>query len=228
MAIATLRIWIEGPLQSWGTRSRFELRSSEIVPTKSAVIGMIANAAGWSREENLDALAAVRFGVRVIRYGSPTTDFHTVGADGDYRGVALAGGGKGRLIVTRRVYLQDAAFVVGLSSSDPDLLSTIHEVLREPRRPIYLGRKSCPPCGPLVSDDSIAASDLEAALTEDWSPLVARRRKLAPAKEMYVELEEGEMRSLDQPTSSSFSDRQFTERRFARLPIPAQNDVAKT
>ena len=42
--MSVLLIRLKGPLQSWGSRSRFNLRSTEPYPTKSGVIGMIAAA----------------------------------------------------------------------------------------------------------------------------------------------------------------------------------------
>lgn len=225
MSIFTLRVWVEGPLQSWGARSRFENRSTELVPTKSAIVGMIANAAGWSRAHDVSALASARFGVRVARYGSTMTDFHTVGADPEGRGVAVASGGKGRLVVTRRAYLMDAAFVVGLASSDVDQLEDVRSVLREPRRPIFLGRRSCPGCGPLVDEKSIVSMDLEAALRDDWEPSVLKKRNRDATESLYVEMEEGELCLLDQPRATSFNDRTFSERRIARLPLRPEEGV---
>ena len=49
-----LLIRLKGPMQSWGSRSRFNLRSTEPYPTKSGVIGMIAAALGMARTEPLD------------------------------------------------------------------------------------------------------------------------------------------------------------------------------
>ena len=43
--MSVLLIRLKGPMQSWGSRSRFSLRSTEPYPTKSGVIGMIAAAA---------------------------------------------------------------------------------------------------------------------------------------------------------------------------------------
>ncbi|MBT2384511.1 type I-E CRISPR-associated protein Cas5/CasD [Streptomyces sp. ISL-11] len=85
---ATLLLRLEGPQQSWGSRSHFHDRDTSPHPTKSAVIGLLAAADGHDREERrpngedflpLHTLAALRFGVRTDRPGSPHCDFQTAG-----------------------------------------------------------------------------------------------------------------------------------------------------
>lgn len=94
-----LLIRLAGPLQSWGTASRFPARrDSHSRPTKSAVIGMCAAALGLprtmglkqpdSRADDKDQakltvlgeLARSLFGVRADHPGVPVRDYHTVGA----------------------------------------------------------------------------------------------------------------------------------------------------
>jgi len=43
----TVFVRLEGPLQSWGTRARWGERDTELEPTKSGVIGLVACALGW-------------------------------------------------------------------------------------------------------------------------------------------------------------------------------------
>ncbi|MEU3340436.1 CRISPR-associated protein Cas5 [Streptomyces sp. NPDC006668] len=93
-----LLIRLAGPLQSWGTASRFPARrDSHSRPTKSAVIGMCAAALGLPRTMGLKQphsptddkaqakltvlgeLARSLFGVRADHPGVPVRDYHTVG-----------------------------------------------------------------------------------------------------------------------------------------------------
>lgn len=94
-----LLVRLAGPLQSWGTASRFAARrDSHSRPTKSAVIGMCAAALGLPRSMGLQEpqrptdetertkltplgeLARIVFGVRADHPGIPVRDYHTVGA----------------------------------------------------------------------------------------------------------------------------------------------------
>jgi CRISPR system Cascade subunit CasD len=74
-----LLIRLAGPLQSWGVASRFARRDTHSRPTKSGAIGLCAAALGLDREQPLGELAAVLFGVRADRPGTPLRDYHTVG-----------------------------------------------------------------------------------------------------------------------------------------------------
>lgn len=94
-----LLVRLAGPLQSWGTASRFAARrDSHSRPTKSAVVGMCAAALGLPRNMGLKQpeqltddkertqltalgeLARIVFGVRADHPGVPVRDYHTVGA----------------------------------------------------------------------------------------------------------------------------------------------------
>ncbi|WP_052850922.1 type I-E CRISPR-associated protein Cas5/CasD [Streptomyces avicenniae] len=74
-----LLIRLAGPLQSWGIRSRFAQRDTHTRPTKSGVIGLCAAALGLERDDPLDELGSVLFGVRADRSGTLLRDYHTVG-----------------------------------------------------------------------------------------------------------------------------------------------------
>lgn len=208
-----LRLWLSGPLQSWGTASRFEVRSTELAPSKSAVIGLLCAALGRPRSVAVDDLAALRFGVCIERPGGVLRDFHTVGAGTDP--VAVAGGGAGRGIVTQRYYLEDAAFVVGLEGPDPRLLRDLLAAVRSPRWLVGLGRRSCPPAGPMVDDDAIFVGPLEAALREGWRPVGIPVKHYEPkdSVELLLEDDDGSVVLNDQPVGAAFAERAFRPRR---------------
>lgn len=72
----TLLLRLAAPLQSWGSNSKFETRTTEKMPTKSGVVGLLASAMGWDRKADLTQLTNLKFGVRADREGEPMTDFH--------------------------------------------------------------------------------------------------------------------------------------------------------
>lgn len=140
--MATLLLRLAAPLQSWGGEdSKFEYRRTMGFPTKSGVIGLLAAALGRSREDPLDDLCALKFGVRVDREGEMLEDYHTV---------SNKVGAKENKWQTHRYYLSDAVFVAGLECDDTEFLAVLEEALKAPVFPLFLGRRSCPPTLPLV------------------------------------------------------------------------------
>lgn len=220
MTASTLRIWLAGPLQSWGCESRFEVRTTSLVPTKSGVIGLVCAAIGRPRTEPVDDLAALRFGVKVERPGKVLRDYHTVGA-GDEHGIAVASGAPGRGLVTLRYYLSDAAFVAGLESPDRDQLRMLRDALARPRWLLSLGRRSCPPAGPLVDDDAVVDAPLEDALARPWTigGRLPRQASSAAEVELLIESPEGEHTAFDQPIHAAFAARTFGVRRFRSVAV---------
>ena len=177
----TVFLRLEGPLQAWGTCSRFKIRETAGEPTKSGVVGLICCAMGLRRLDTeasgmLARLNELKMGVRVDRPGSLWRDYHTVGAGS---GVLCAGGwikrteatGEYEAVESWRDYLCDASFLVALRGRG--LEDTIEEVARnlaDPKWIIYLGRKSCPPSRPiLIKTDR--CDELESGLLSvDWEP----------------------------------------------------------
>lgn len=158
--MATLLICLAGPMQSWGTTSRFDERDTQLEPSKSGVLGLICAALGRDRSEPVDDLAALRMGVRVDREGIPMRDYQTA------TGVVVASTGRAdlkRTVVSKRYYLSDAVFLVGLQGDD-ELLSRIDAALRSPHWPMCLGRKSYVASRPIAMPDGLVAMDLMTAL----------------------------------------------------------------
>jgi len=139
---------LAAPLQSWGGPAPgvYE-RPTETMPSLSGVVGIIANALGRRRTESIgDIAAGAELAVRADRPGRLLRDFHTVGTPGRY---ALASDTRKQLrnpVVTDRFYLSDAAFLA-VYTPPPDGLSAteVLHALANPARPLYLGRRSCPP-----------------------------------------------------------------------------------
>ncbi len=165
--VGTLLLRLAGPMQSWGTASRFDERDSQLEPSKSGVIGLLCAALGRDRHEPVDDLARLRMGVRVDREGHLMRDYQTImgflDADGEYE--------PDRTIVSHRYYLSDAVFLVGLEGDDMALLRRIHDALRAPRWPLYLGRKSFVPSPPVWLHDGVQPQELQTTLVS-YPPLV--------------------------------------------------------
>ena len=79
--MATLLLRLVGPMQSWGTTSRFDQRDTGKEPSKSGVVGLLAAALGIDRENwtNLEPLTGLSMGVRHDRSGIPKRDYQTAG-----------------------------------------------------------------------------------------------------------------------------------------------------
>ncbi|TXS52766.1 type I-E CRISPR-associated protein Cas5/CasD [Streptomyces sp. t39] len=150
-----LLLRLAGPLQSWGTHSKYLWRDTARFPTRSGVVGMLAAALGRERGAPLDDLASLSMTVRVDRPGVVLSDFHTVGGGlpADEQVITVDGKrrpeGKGTL-VSKRQYLADAAFTLALTSDNAELLHLCAGALRDPYWPLFLGRRSCPPEGPVL------------------------------------------------------------------------------
>ena len=137
-----------GPMQSWGTRSRFQERDTEREPSKSGIIGMLCAALGRDRSEPVDDMAALKMAVRVDREGKLGKDFQTA------EDVAIASGRGTENLLSNRYYLADAAFLIGLEGSF-ELLETLYTALARPVWSVFLGRKSYVPTKPLFIDNGL-------------------------------------------------------------------------
>lgn len=135
----TLLLKLAGPLQAYGTASHFETRSTDPHPSKSAVVGMIAAALGYGRDEDekIRALNDLDFAVRIDRSGRLLKDYHTAKK---YK----PSGEFDRTYVTNRYYLEDALFLVALAGED-EVMDRIYAALARPYYPLFLGRRALAP-----------------------------------------------------------------------------------
>jgi CRISPR system Cascade subunit CasD len=161
-----LLLRLEGPLQSWGERSRWDYRDTASMPTKSGVIGLLACALGKKRNDPfiLALDKKLVMGVRMERPAQVMTDYQTAS------GTILTSEGKERgkkgevsTLQSWRQYLQDAAYLVALSGEE-GILKACAEALQHPVWTVYLGRKSCVPTRPIFEALTNAYCSLEDAL----------------------------------------------------------------
>lgn len=177
MADDWLLFTLAGPMASFGGIAVGEMRSSDPVPSRSAVLGLIAAALGIRRHEaaRLQQLGeALKVASRVESADLRQLDFHTAQAP---KRVAL----KGRPVQTRRdelsvsksglntvlsqrEYHADFRATVAVQVSAPLVAAELCEALLRPRLTLYLGRKSFPLAWPLAPQ-VLMADDLQAALS---------------------------------------------------------------
>ncbi|HBA55971.1 MAG TPA: type I-E CRISPR-associated protein Cas5/CasD [Syntrophorhabdus aromaticivorans] len=194
-----LLLRLEGPLQSWGLRSRWSRRDTSPEPTKSAIVGILGCAAGilrpdWRSDVEPDRSLerwdrALNFGVRTDRRGMIETDYHTVQgrfwqANGKMKtAMSVSGTSPDKAEkepphteITWRDYVHDAAFLVALAvksehrHDNHDLLERLKNHLQHPKWPLFLGRKACVPSRPVFDRLTDEYEDMEAALrAEPWA-----------------------------------------------------------
>lgn len=218
--MSTLLLRLEGPLQSWGVGSRHGQRDTGLEPSKSGVIGLVCAALGRPRSQPVDDLAALRMAVRVDHPGELRTDYHTAGAGGFRR--ADDHTERHNVIVSRRVYLCDASFLVGLEG-DRLPLEEIDAALGRPRWPLSLGRKACVPSAPVRMPDGLSDAPLLELLTRaplPELPWAERPDQLRIVEE--IPLQEASAVVPDQPVGAAFLDRTFGPRGTAirMIPVP--------
>lgn len=208
-----LAFYIDAPLQSWGASSKFQYRESNAFPTKSALVGIIAAAMGIDKNSEheeaelkplINLIATV---VKIQKTGRPVTritDFHTVGGGYDKKSSLekmhippKASGAAFGTVITKRSYLNDAAFIAILEG-EQSLLENVQSALFDPTWGVWFGRKTCLPASPLTPT---LADDAQSALDQ----LLERLPQHAPTPleqfEYQQETTDGTFYQSDQPVA---------------------------
>lgn len=211
---ASVLLRLAGPMQSWGVSSKFEKRDTQHFPTKSGIVGMVANALGLDFADDIGPLAALSLVVRMDRPGTVIRDFHTAGtAYPSGAGGWISASGKvdkSQAKLSDRMYLADAVFTAALGDADDELAAAIAEALRYPARTLDLGRHSCPPSAPIL----IAISPDDPMTSIARLPFQGYGK--APAKLRAVwDDPNGTHTADDQPVSFALDGRRFAQRTVA-------------
>ncbi|MCG2777811.1 MAG: type I-E CRISPR-associated protein Cas5/CasD [Desulfobacterales bacterium] len=135
---------LHGALASWGDIAVGDIRPSYRYPSKSAVIGLLAAALGFKRNENekQSELAKLLFSVRIDAMGDPIEDYHTVQAPSEqaikydrgnkcwtrldeievikWRVVQSQSNAEAGAIQSRRTYYCDSVYTVALCENEDD------------------------------------------------------------------------------------------------------------
>lgn len=214
-----LVLCLEGALQAWGEDSKWDIRDSSDMPTKSGIVGLIACAMGLERgNAEIAALSeAITIAVREDRAGTRLLDFHTVTGE-----PLLSANGKprssGNTFISKRQYLQDASFLVIIDCTDI-WRERIVRALQHPKWCLYLGRKSCVPSRPVLIGVTEEYESISEALQK--YPIQTRQRGRNTKKSQSCRYESEISNAGDATISRSdvvLSDgyRQFTRRRVWR------------
>lgn len=248
MAKKILLLRLEGVWQSWGARSRWDVRDTSTEPTKSGIVGLLGCALGYPKDDPrlIELNSKLRFGVRIENQGRVVQDYQTVSgflptAEGTYRhsGVSTSASleklkaNKNALpatIISPRYYLEDAAFLVALEAvGDDSILDECADALQNPKWPIYLGRKACVPTRPIfdpVHDGlRLEYESIEDALQRHpWSWCAKSRHIEAPdALTAYVEAVDGELTRQDVVQANQI--RQYGFRKAKRMYIEVTKEM---
>jgi CRISPR system Cascade subunit CasD len=212
--MSVLLMRLAGPMQSWGTRSRFANRDTGLEPSRSGVVGLLCAALGRPRGEALDDFRPLRMAVRVDREGRLMRDYHTA------QDVRRADPTKGTqdTVLSERFYLADADFLVGLEG-ERAFLERLDAALRRPVWTLCLGRKSFVPSLP-VAEGILEGELIEVMKHHPWSKRY--RGETPPEKPLRGVVEvpygTGEPRP-DVPLSFVSRDRRFDVRHVRVDPV---------
>ncbi len=189
---------MDAPLLSFGAPTVDSLGKTAAHPSRSMLTGLLANALGWGYGaadlQRMTALQArLTWAARRDRAGEPLTEYQTVDL-GQKHLWAIAGKsaeGYGPVSWTTRGAIEERAgapanatgthqrwrdhwadavytVAVGLAPGAGPALAELAEAVKRPARPLFLGRKSCPPAAPLfvnlVQAESVVAALLPAVV----------------------------------------------------------------
>ncbi|PPK63769.1 type I-E CRISPR-associated protein Cas5/CasD [Actinokineospora auranticolor] len=219
---AALALRFDAPMQSWGVRSRGIIRDTTAEPTKSGVVGVLAAALGYERDdrERIAELARLALAVRVDREGVLERDYHTAG------NVPTTQGTGRRTVVSERYYLADALFLVVLEGRAA-VLDRVAAAVEEPRWPLFFGRRAYVPASPLLIDTGpVDRAAAEVLADHRW---LESRTRLAPAElRTVVECPPGDPNAEtrhDHPISFAHGDRRFAPRTVRVGSVPLTDDM---
>jgi len=152
-----------GPMASWGDIAVGEQRPTTPHPSKSAVLGLVAAALGLRRheDEQHQALAdGYGYAVRVDAPGLLLRDYHTTQIPESTARLRHLASRRDETrdphnlytVLSARDYRCDGLYTVCLwrRRESATALEALAGALRQPRFPLYLGRKSCPLALPLL------------------------------------------------------------------------------
>lgn len=206
--MSVLVIRLAGPLQAWGTSSKLADRGTDLYPSKSGVVGLLANALGRTREDDISDLAKLGFGVAVYSSGNVIKDTQTAVLNNRSYAEAKA---NERYFFSKQ-YLSDAIFLCGIECSR-ELAEQYRDALLHPARQLFLGRRSCPATLPFVKgifEESLEETLKKAAADENSE---RQKRGFKPKKRFQLVLDSSSgLMEHDIPVSFSAEKRLFAGR----------------
>lgn len=227
MAVLLLRL--VGPMQSWGTTSRFDHRDTGKEPSKSGILGLLAAALGIYREnwDHLQPLTQLSMAVRHDRPGVLMYDYQTAGGARNDQIIKADGSKSSDAVLSTRHYLADAAFLVGLENDNRSFLEFIQKALQNPVWPLSLGRKSYVPSEGIWFNEGVQDEKLLDVIAK-WPWISTLRKGENFPAELLISYESNErdgILKMDQPLSS-FAERKFGTRFVKSELIPFPSEVS--
>ena len=157
---------------------------SDIIPPKSLIIGLLANALGFDRSEydKLHLLQdSINFAVRIDRAGTPFIDYQTVQIDSIKNNDLSLKTGATHIKYNR--YLADGIYLIAISLDHPVLsLDDLFNALSKPARSLFIGRFNCIPNTKIALGISTGTS-FEDVLTsypqlQDWDTPASYKKNM--------------------------------------------------
>lgn len=171
-----LLLRFDAPLMSFGKPIVDNRGVIQPFPALSMMTGLLGNALGYDHAE-ADALTRLQdrlmYAVRQDRRGRRIQDYQTVDLSRPYMDDAHAWTTGGELETRKggsassgthirlRDYWADAAYTIAITldpAGEVPTLDDVAEALQHPRRPLFLGRKTCLPASPIFIGAVQAAS----------------------------------------------------------------------
>jgi CRISPR system Cascade subunit CasD len=237
---------LDAPLLSFGAPTVDSLGKTAPHPSRSMLTGLLANALGWGYgrsdlEEMSKLQARLNWAARRDKAGEPMTEYQTV--DLGQRHMWAIGGkseeGFGAVSWTTRGAIEERAgatanatgthqrwrdhyadavyaVAVGLAPGDGPSVAELAAAVQRPARPLFLGRKSCPPAAPLFVA-VVQAESVVAALLPSAVPNQACRRDRPGSKPAQA----GQFASLWWPGDE---DHPTGDRHFEEMSVTEERD----
>ena len=163
-----LKLTLSSVLQYFSDTDSIALRTNyntSLCPTKRAIVGMIASAFGYERKDprSKELFDSIDIKYNMINEPIVLNEFQTIRPlksqknymnkynkrnkfqtiDGSFQ--------ENRQLTKNIQFLQDAEFEVFIGGSDK-LLKEIYDALRNPKYALFIGKRSCVPTKPLVTE----------------------------------------------------------------------------
>ena len=173
---------LEAPLVSFGSVAVDHTRPTDHFPHLSMLSGLLGNALGYARTDVLELQRLQKRITYAVRLDRPTAnrrtlvDFQTAQLNSTdrawtTRGVpATRAGDPGKYnypYISRQHYLMDTKTSIALRlnpANEYPTMTDLADALKRPQRPLFIGKKACPPAAPIYVDQVEAASPLQALL----------------------------------------------------------------
>ncbi len=188
----------DSPLMSFGAPIVDNFGFIQDFPSLSMLTGLIANSLGinHSEHEKLHKIQnSIIYSVMCESKGIKVQDLQRANLDSNFMqkgwttwgdSEARKGGVDTKIDLRYRDYLANALYTVALQVNDNDLitLDNVVETLKNPCRPLFIGRKPCLPSRPIF-DSVVEAKSLIEALKEELKK-ISMKGQLKSSYEVWV------------------------------------------